>query len=205
MPQCPYIFNVYLLILTPAYNALFLVPTSRIPFLSSSCSIYIGIACYPLILVQISLFGVDCYASTIQPPMTLPVHYIHCPAFHYDPFTSLPCGKLNSSSGWGIPRRASRISLDSSRLMLAEVHAHTRPLLLYVLSMSLCRSQVRVLAVTGSGYLFFLRWLRVYLGLRFLRGIGFDWNYYNFITSHTSFPSDYARDSIRSIYCIKLI
>ena len=26
MPQCPYIFNVYLFILTPAYNALFLVP-----------------------------------------------------------------------------------------------------------------------------------------------------------------------------------
>lgn len=33
MPQRPYIFNVYLLILTPAYNALFLVPASRIPFL----------------------------------------------------------------------------------------------------------------------------------------------------------------------------
>jgi hypothetical protein len=52
----PYIFNVYLLILTPAYNALFLVPASRIPFLSSSCSIYFGIAYYPLILVQIPLF-----------------------------------------------------------------------------------------------------------------------------------------------------
>jgi hypothetical protein len=56
MPQPPYIFNVYLLILTPAYNALFLVPASRIPFLSSSCSIYFGIGYYPSILVQISLF-----------------------------------------------------------------------------------------------------------------------------------------------------
>jgi hypothetical protein len=58
MPQCPYIFNVYLLILTPAYNALFLIPASHIPFpfLSSSCSIYLGIAYYPFILVQISLF-----------------------------------------------------------------------------------------------------------------------------------------------------
>jgi len=56
MPQCPYIINVYLLILTPAYNALFLIPASRIPFLSSSCSIYLGIAYYPFILVQISLF-----------------------------------------------------------------------------------------------------------------------------------------------------
>jgi hypothetical protein len=55
MPQCPYIFNVYLLILTPAYNALFLIPASHIPFLSSSC-IYLGIAYYPFILVQISLF-----------------------------------------------------------------------------------------------------------------------------------------------------
>jgi hypothetical protein len=81
--------------------------------------------------------------------------------------------------------------------MPAEVHPHIRPLLLYVLSMSLCRSRVRLLAVTGC--LFFLRWLRVYIGMRFLRGIGFDWNYYNFITSHSSFsPSDYARVSARS-------
>jgi hypothetical protein len=48
MPQCPYIFNVYLLILTPTSNALFRVPTSRIPFLSSSCSIYFDTAYYPL-------------------------------------------------------------------------------------------------------------------------------------------------------------
>ena len=66
MPQCPYIFNVYLLILTPAYNAHSLVPASRIPFLSSSCSIYFGIA-YSLLHSHANFFfGVDCFASTIQ-------------------------------------------------------------------------------------------------------------------------------------------
>src|SRR6267154_630216 len=184
MPQCPYIFNVYLLILTPAYNALFLIPASHIPSLSSSCSIYFRIPYYPLILVQISLFPRGLAVSSRQ--WRCRFTYIHCPAFYYDPLTSVPCGKLNSSSGWDIPRRASRITLNSFQLMLAEVYPHTRLLLLYVLSMSLCRSRVRPLAVTGC--LFFLRWLRVYIGLRFLRGIGFDWNYYNFITSHSSFP-----------------
>jgi hypothetical protein len=88
--------------------------------------------------------------------------------------------------------------------MLVEVHPPIRPLLLYVLSMSLCRSRVRFLAVTG--YLFFLRWLRVYIGLRFLRGIGFDWNYYNFITSHSSFPPLGLRSPLRSEYILyKLI
>ena len=63
--------------------------------------------------------------------------------------------------------------------------AHTPITVVRTESMSLCRSRVRLLAVTGC--LLFLRWFCVYIGLRFLRGIGFDWNYYNFITSHSSF------------------
>jgi len=158
MPQRPYIFNVYPLILTPAYNPLFLVPTSRIPSLSSSCSIYFGTAYYPLhSRANFTLSAWIVMQALSSRQWHYLFTYIHCPAFHYDPLTSLPCGKLNSSSGWGIPRHASRITLNSSRLMLAEAHPHTRPLraLLYVLSMSLCRSRVRLLAVTGC--LFFLR------------------------------------------------
>jgi len=43
-----YVFNVYLPILTVAHNALFLVSTPPIAFLPSSCTIYVGIAYYPL-------------------------------------------------------------------------------------------------------------------------------------------------------------
>ena len=55
MPQCPYIFNVYLLILTPAYNAHSLVAASHIPFLSSSAYIS-ALPIPPFILAQIALF-----------------------------------------------------------------------------------------------------------------------------------------------------
>lgn len=42
--------------------------------------------------------------------MTLPVHLHSLPCITLRPFdfSSLPCGKLNSSSGWDIPRCASR-------------------------------------------------------------------------------------------------
>lgn len=33
----------------------------------------------------------------------------------------------------------------------------------------------------------------MYIGMRFLRGIGLDLNYYNFITCHSSFPSSCLR------------
>jgi len=142
MPQCPYIFNVYLLILTPAYNALFLVPP---PLASHSCHLRAAsisaLPITPSFSVQISLFRRGLALSSRQ--LRCLFTYIHCSAFHYDLLTSLPCGKLNTSSGRGRPRRASRITVNSFRLMLVEVHPRTRPLPLYVLSMSSCRFRVR--------------------------------------------------------------
>jgi hypothetical protein len=72
---------------------------------------------------------------------------------------------------------------------------------LYVLSMSLCPSRVRLLGITGC--LSFLRWLRVftyrvYASYEALDLIGSIVTYYFFFF----FPSDYARVSVRSIYCI---
>jgi len=57
MPQRPYIFNVYPLILTAAYNALFLIlPSPRIPFSSSYAASISALPITPFFLVQISLF-----------------------------------------------------------------------------------------------------------------------------------------------------
>lgn len=95
MPQRPYIFNVYLLISTAAYNALFLIPASRIPF--QSCHLHAAsISTLPITPFSLSLSppfsrkyhysGVDCYASTIEPPMTLPVHLHSLPCIPLQPF-----------------------------------------------------------------------------------------------------------------------
>lgn len=83
----------------------------------------------------------------------------------------------------GIPRRASRIILNFLPAYACQsASAHTP---ITVVRTEFVVISVRFLAVTGC--LFFLRWLHVYIGLRFPRGIGFEWNYYTLFTSHSSF------------------
>lgn len=152
MPQRPYIFNVYLLISTAAYNALFLIPASRIPF--QSCHLHAAsISTLPItpfslslsppfILAQISLFwrGLLCkhYRATNDAACSLTFIALHSITtlfsllFHVENSTLLPDGAYPGAL------HESRITLSSFRLMLAGVHPHTR-LLCVLLSYSVYR------------------------------------------------------------------
>ena len=80
--------------------------------------------------------------------------YIHCPAFHYDPLTSLPCGKLNSPSGWAY-RGALHESLSIPPGLCLPKWMGTQAITVVRTEYVVMSFRVRLLAVTGC--LFSLR------------------------------------------------
>ena len=99
---------------------------------------------------------------------------------------------------YGAYRGGLHISINSFQLVLAEVHPLTLSITTwYVLSMSSCRSRVRLLGITGGP---FHRYSRVYMqGMRLSRGFGTILTYYH---SFSPSLSDYACVSVQSMVYI---
>lgn len=92
--------------------------------------------------------------TTIQPPMTLSVHLHSFPCILLRPFDFSSMWKTHLLLPYGAYRGGLHISINSFQLVLAEVHPLTLSIMpLYVLSMSSCRSRVRLLGITGGPFL----------------------------------------------------
>ncbi len=151
--------------------------------------------------MQISLFRRGLLSSTIQ----LPVHLHSLSCVLYDPLTSLPCGIFKSYFPMGhteahfmsylqfLPASACRSA--SAHMPISRTVVRTEYVVMSFPSTHF--SHIRLSLLTSMVACVYMR------GMRFLRCFGFDWNYYYFIISHSSFSSSgCARVSVWSIYCI---